>query len=252
MFPIGDDNSGTQGFPFVNLSLIAINIAVFLYQISLFIYSPQELEAFIFKYGAIPWELTRGADLPPTVGFPIYLTIFTSMFLHGGIAHLLGNMWYLYIFGDNVEDSMGHFRYLIFYLASGVAAAWTQALLDPSSRIPMIGASGAISAVMGAYLILYPTGLVRTVAFLGFIPLFFYLPALILIGLWFVFQFLPGLASLGVPTANTSGVAYWAHIGGFVAGLILIWFFRNPERVERQRMARRLNRAFQRIDRGVR
>lgn len=175
MFPIGDDNSGRQSFPIVNTLLIAINVLVFLYQLLLMAESPRRLEAFIFKYGAIPYELTRGVDLPPTVGFPIYLTVFTSMFLHGGFAHLIGNMWYLYIFGDNVEDSMGHVRYLIFYLLGGVAAAWAQTLLDPSSRIPMVGASGAISAVMGAYLVLYPGGLVRTVTFFGFIPIFFYL-----------------------------------------------------------------------------
>lgn len=250
MFPIGDDNSGRQSFPIVNTVLIATNVVVFLYQLLLLAQSPRQLEAFVFKYGAIPFELTRGIDIPPTVGFPIYLTIFTSMFLHGGFAHLIGNMWYLYIFGDNVEDSMGHFRYLIFYLLGGVAAAWTQILLDPSSRIPMIGASGAISAVMGAYLVLYPGGLVRTVALFGFIPIFFYLPAIILIGLWFILQFFAGLASLGVPTANTGGVAYWAHIGGFIAGLILVWLFRNPDRVERQRIARRMHRAFQRLERG--
>ncbi len=250
MFPIGDDNSGRQSFPFVNITLIVVNVLVFFYQLSLFARSPQHLEEFVFKYGAIPFELTRGMDLPPTVGFPVYLTVFTSMFLHGGFAHLIGNMWYLYIFGDNVEDSMGHARYLIFYLLGGVVAAWSQTLLDPASRIPMVGASGAISAVMGAYLVLYPGGLVRTVTFFGFIPIFFYLPALILIGLWFVFQFFAGLASLGVPTANTGGVAYWAHIGGFLAGLVLVWFFRNPERVERQRRARALHRAFQRVQRG--
>jgi membrane associated rhomboid family serine protease len=250
VFPIGDDNSGRQSFPIVNTILIALNVLVFLYQLLLLAQSPLALENFVFKYGAIPYELTRGVDLPPTVGFPIYLTIFTSMFLHGGFAHLIGNMWYLYIFGDNVEDSMGHFRYLIFYLLGGIAAAWAQTLLDPASRIPMIGASGAISAVMGAYLVLYPGGLIRTVAFFGFIPFFFYLPALILIGLWFVFQFFAGIASLGVPTAPTGGVAYWAHIGGFVAGLVLVWFFRDPERVERQRLARRAHRAFQRLERG--
>ncbi|MCM8750069.1 rhomboid family intramembrane serine protease [Thermomicrobiaceae bacterium CFH 74404] len=246
MIPIGDDNSGRQSFPFVNIVLILINIVAFVYQLSLLATSPQALERFVAAYGAVPAELTTGTDLPPQIGIPVYLTIFTSMFLHGGFLHILGNMWYLWIFGDNVEDTMGHFRYLIFYLLGGIAAAVAQTVTAPSSEIPMVGASGAISAVMGAYLVLFPGGQVRTLAFLGWIPLIFYLPALILIGLWFVFQFFAGIASLGVETAPTGGVAYWAHIGGFIAGMLLVWFFRNPERVERQRAARRAHRAFQR------
>ncbi|MBX6752814.1 MAG: rhomboid family intramembrane serine protease [Thermorudis peleae] len=251
MLPIRDDNSGRQSFPIVNVTLILINVLVFIYQLSLAAQSPRKLEHFILAYGATPYELTHGQDLAPHVGFPIYLTVITAMFLHSGWLHILGNMWYLWIFGDNVEDSMGHLRYLIFYLLGGIAAALTQTLAAPDSRVPMIGASGAISAVMGAYLVLYPGGLIRTLTFLGWIPLLFYVPALIWIGIWFVLQLFSGLASLGVETMATGGVAYWAHIGGFIAGMILVWIFRDPDRVRRQRLARSMNRAFQRVTRGV-
>jgi len=246
MFPIGDDNSGRQSYPFVTVALILTNVAVFIYQLLLLATSTQELERFVAAYGAIPVELTSGVDLPPHVGFPIHLTLVTSMFLHGGVLHIVGNMWYLWIFGDNVEDAMGHLRYLVFYLLGGIAAAITQIATVPSSPVPMVGASGAISAVMGAYLVLYPGGLVRTLAFFGWIPILFYLPAVLLIGLWFVLQFFAGIASLGVETAPTGGVAYWAHIGGFLAGMLLVWFFRQPGRVARQRAARRAHRPFQR------
>jgi membrane associated rhomboid family serine protease len=246
MFPIGDDNSGRQSYPVVTVVLILVNVAVFLYQLSLLATSPQELERFVTAYGAIPAELTSGVDVPPRIAFPVYLTVLTSMFLHGGLLHIAGNMWYLWIFGDNVEDAMGHLRFLGFYLIGGIGAALVQTSTAPSSPVPMVGASGAISAVMGAYLVLYPGGLVRTLAFLGWIPILFYLPAVILIGLWFILQFFAGIASLGVETAPTGGIAYWAHIGGFVTGMLLVWFFRQPERVARQRAARRAHRAFQR------
>ncbi|MBX6341941.1 MAG: rhomboid family intramembrane serine protease [Thermomicrobiaceae bacterium] len=234
MFPIGDDNRGRRLSPIVNLALIGLNVLVFFYEISL----PQgDLNQFIFTYGAIPREISHGRDL---------VTILTAMFLHGGWTHILGNMVFLYVFGDNVEDAMGHLKYLIFYLIGGVAAALAQTFINPDSTTPMIGASGAIAAVLAAYMVLYPSGLVRVLVFLGFFVTVMMVPAILMIGLWFLIQLFNGLGSLGVPTAPTSGVAFWAHIGGFIAGLILVWVFRNPHAVARQRAARQGYRPFDR------
>src|SRR5690606_8236840 len=152
-------------------------------------------------------------------------SIFTSMFLHGGWAHFLGNMVFLYVFGDNIEDAMGHVSYLLFYLLCGVAAAMTQILLNPASTIPMIGASGAISGVLGAYIALFPHGKVRAAVILGFFVQVVLVPAWVMLGLWFVLQLVSGVASLGVG-GDMGGVAFWAHVGGFVAGVILVWIFR--------------------------
>ena len=243
MIPIGDDNRGRRSFPIVNLSLIAINVLVFLFEVSL---PPQQLERLIFAYGAIPAEIINGIDLPPATSIPISLTILTSMFLHGGWAHILGNMLFLWIFGDNVEDSMGHLKFLIFYLLGGVGAALAQVFIDTTSTVPMVGASGAISAVMAAYLVMFPNGLVQVLIILGIFPLVYMVPAVLMIGIWILLQFLNGLASFSVPTEATSGVAYFAHIGGFVPGFILVWFFRDRRAVERQRAARRGYHAFDR------
>lgn len=250
MIPIGDDNRGRQRYPIVNLILILTNIAVFVYQLTL---PPLKLEEFIFTFGAIPAEITTGTDLPPEVSFPVYLTVFTSMFLHGGVAHLAGNMLFLWIFGDNVEDSMGHFRYLIFYLLGGVAAALAQSFIGGSdSSVPMVGASGAISAVMAGYLVLFPRGLVRVLVLVGIIPFIFMVPALLVIGLWILFQFMNGFASFSVPTEETGGVAFFAHIGGFVAGFLMVWLFRDRREVERQRRARQGVQPFSRRRAGMR
>jgi len=164
--------------------------------------------------------LLQGGDVVPA-----WATVFTSMFMHGGWMHLGFNMLFLWIFGDNIEDSMGHGRYLIFYLACGVAAAMAQALVNPDSTVPMVGASGAISGVLGAYLILHPYATVRTVIFLGIFATMMHLPALIVLGMWFLLQ----LASAVFSTSGEPGVAFWAHIGGFVAGMALVPFFKKRE-----------------------
>ncbi|MDI3339474.1 MAG: rhomboid family intramembrane serine protease [Sphaerobacter sp.] len=244
MIPIGDDNRGRRTTPFVNYSLITVNVLMFLYELSL---PMDQLEAFIYRFGVIPAEITTGVDLPPVVPLPVYVTLLTSMFLHGGWAHLLGNMLFLWIFGDNVEDSMGHLRYLIFYLLGGIGAALAQIFVGgPDLTEPMIGASGAIGAVLGAYLVLYPGGLIRVLVFLGFFVTVLMIPAFIVIGVWVLLQFLNGLATLGVATQQTSGVAFWAHVGGFATGALLVWLFRDPKAVARQRAARRGYRAFDR------
>ena len=243
MIPIGDENRGERLTPAVNYALIALNFLVFFYELSL---SQQDLQQFIFTYGSIPYELTHNVALHP-LPIPVYLTIFTSMFMHGGWLHILGNMLFLWIFGDNVEDSMGHVKYLLFYLLGGVAAAIGQTLIAPDSTIPMVGASGAIAAVMAAYLVNFPKNLVRVLVFLGFFVTVFRIPALIMIGIWFVLQFITGIASLGVPTAEQSGgIAFFAHVGGFIAGLLLVFLFRNPKAVQRQRVAQQSWRGIER------
>ena len=174
------------------------------------------------QYALIPSELLGGKDLPPTIPIPIWLTLLTSMFLHGGILHLLGNMLYLWIFGDNVEDAMGAIRFLAFYLLCGVVAAFAQIAIGPGSSIPMVGASGAIAGVLAAYFMLFPQSRVLTL-----IPLFFFLrlvavPAVFLLGFWFLLQVIAGAGSFG----SAGGVAFFAHIGGFIAGLFLVFPFR--------------------------
>jgi membrane associated rhomboid family serine protease len=244
VIPIGDENRRGRLVPFVNYAIVAINVLVFIYQLSL----PEPvLERFIFTYGAIPFDLTHsGAEVPPPSPIPVYATVFTAMFIHGGWLHILSNMLFLWIFGDNIEDSMGHVKYLIFYLLGGVAAAAVQVALNPDSMIPMVGASGAIAAVMAAYLVNFPRASIRVLVFLGFFITVMMIPAIIMIGIWFVLQVFSGLASLGVPTEQTGGIAFWAHIGGFVAGLILVWIFRDSAAVQRQRSAQRTWRALNR------
>jgi membrane associated rhomboid family serine protease len=191
--------------------------------------------------GLIPAELlqtaaagTRFQAGPETVcvlgDASTWYTPLTSMFMHGGWFHLLGNMWFLYIFGNNVEDSMGHARFLVFYLLCGLAAAGLQTFTDPSSTIPMVGASGAIGGVMGAYVVLYPRVRVHMLVFLGFFVTTFAVPAIFMLGYWFVLQLLSGAMSIG---AQGGGVAFWAHVGGFVAGALLVLVFRDPRLLER-------------------
>jgi len=214
MFPISD-TIRSRSFSFVNWLLIIANLLVFaLIELPL---GPRRLEQFVFTFGLVPAQvnLTQPAS---------FLPIFSSMFLHGGWVHLISNLWALYIFGDNVEDRMGSGRYLVFYLLSGVVAALTQIVIDPGSRIPMIGASGAIAGVLGAYLILFPTARVVTLVPLFFLPWFVEIPALFYLGFWFVAQFFSGVMTLEMTTAM-GGIAYWAHIGGFVCGLLLVRVF---------------------------
>jgi membrane associated rhomboid family serine protease len=221
MFPLSDDNPRTST-PVVTWSLIAACILVYLWQLS----AGGDGEAVFFGFGMIPARLFGYADLPPGIpSVPASLTLFTSMFMHGGLLHLGGNMLFLYIFGDNIEDSMGRLRYLIFYLLCGVAAALSQAFIEPASEVPMIGASGAISGVLGAYILLHPRATVRTLIFLGFFVTILHIPAMIVLGFWFVIQFFSAAAT---PSDAEGGVAFWAHIGGFVAGMALVYFFKKP------------------------
>ncbi len=219
MIPISDEDAVRKKlFPLINLALIVINIIVFVYELSL---PTKQLEAFVATFGVVPFEIVTGRDIPPAAPGPVWLTLLTAMFIHGGVLHIAGNMLYLWIFGDNVEDAMGHFRYLVFYLLCGIIAGLAQVLSDPLSRVPSIGASGAIAGVLGAYVVMFPRARIRTLLFVG--PFFTIgrVPALLVIGLWAVIQFFAGLASLGVATQQTGGVAYFAHIGGFIAGAIL-------------------------------
>ncbi len=235
MFPIGDENVGQRLTPVVNYTLIAINIVVFLYELAL---PDPDLMRFVMRWGAVPREITSGQD---------YVSIFTSMFLHAGWLHIAGNMLFLWVFGDNIEDTMGHFGYLVFYLLCGVAATMAHVYVHPNSTVPAIGASGAISGVLAAYMALFPHGLIRTLVLFGWLPVVFLVPAWIMIGYWVLLQFINGFLSLGLPTAEGEGVAYFAHLGGFVAGLVLVWFFRNEDAHRRQLAAREEHRAFQRL-----
>lgn len=239
MFPIGDENAGTIIKPYVNWALIGMCIAVFIYE---YVLPARQLDAFIFQFGAVPADISRFQDL---------YTLLTSMFLHGGLMHLLGNMLFLFIFGDNIEDAMGHIPYLLFYLLTGFAAAIAQVLLDVNSTIPMIGASGAISGVMGAYIVLFPHGKVRTIILFGFFGQIVLVPAWIMIGIWFALQLFSGFSSLGVG-GDVGGVAFWAHIGGFIAGAVLVWIFRNKDAVARQNAVRAQHGSWQRTPAGAR
>jgi membrane associated rhomboid family serine protease len=240
MFPLHDDNP-TELFPVVTLLVISACIWVWWY-VQGAGFSDQALSQSICVLGAIPAEVTGargGPSGPCPLGGLTWQALLSSMFLHGSWMHLVGNMWFLWIFGNNVEDSMGHLRFLVFYLLSGVAAASTHILVDPDSVIPMVGASGAISAIMGAYLVLYPRAVVHTlfiiVIFVRIVPL----PAWIMLGYWIVIQ----LVSSAVTGPGGGGVAYAAHIGGFVAGLSLIFLFRNPKLVSAKRRKVRLPRS---------
>jgi membrane associated rhomboid family serine protease len=227
VIPLRDDNP-TRTTPFVNYALIAACVVVFLWQAS----RGRHMEAAVYAYGLIPDVLLGGGKLPPELALvPPWMTVVTSMFLHGGVMHLLGNMLYLWIFGDNVEDRFGHGRYLLFYVVCGVAAALAQALPDPHSEIPMVGASGAISGVLGAYALMYPRAHVTVLIPLGVFSQMTRLPALVVLGLWFALQLLSNMMA----TAGGGGVAFRAHIGGFVAGMALAPVFLVLRRLTRGR-----------------
>lgn len=207
------DTVRSRKFPFINLLLIAANVAAFLYEVQL---GAPALERFIFTWGVVPTQIAN--DL--TGSWP---TIFTSMFLHGGWFHLISNMWFLYIFGDNVEARLGGIRYLLFYLLSGVAAVFLQTYLLPASTVPMIGASGAIAGVLGAYLISFPRARIASLVPIIFIFTIIEIPAAIFLILWFVTQVYSGLFAM--QGAAASGIAWWAHIGGFIFGVLMVFFF---------------------------
>jgi len=217
MIPL-KDTIPSRTFPFINYVLIGVNIYCFLYQLSL----GYSLEKFIYTWGVVPLRITTLHGDP----FHILMTFITSIFLHGGWLHLLGNMLYLYIFGDNVEDRLGHFRYLLFYLLCGVFASIVQVLSAPYARVPMVGASGAIAGVMGAYFCLFPYARVVTLVFIFFFIEFIEIPAFFFLLFWFILQFLNGTLSFSSQSGAAGGVAWWAHIGGFVAGILLLLVFK--------------------------
>jgi membrane associated rhomboid family serine protease len=206
MFPIGDDNSAGRTVPVATYALIALNVLVFFLELN-------GGEPFIEQWSVVPRRLTQdpGGD---------FITVFTSMFMHGGWLHLGGNMLYLWIFGDNVEDRFGHAKFTLFYLLCGIAATVAQVAVSMGSNVPNLGASGAIAGVLGAYLILFPRGQVKVLMGRGVVPM----PALVVIGMWIVLQFINGIGSI-TQSSETGGVAYMAHIGGFVAGLVLTFLF---------------------------
>ena len=213
MIPIRDEHP-THRTPVVTLLLVGSCVLAYLWQIS---GGAPSFNRSIFALGVIPAVLTGRADLAPELAIvPPVATVFTSMFLHGGFLHLAGNMLYLWVFGDNIEDRMGRVKYLLFYLACGVAAVAAQALPDPGAEVPMVGASGAISGVLGAYLLLFPHARIQVIVPVGLLPVRMALPALVVLGLWFVIQLLSSLAT----QPGEGGVAFRAHIGGFVAGLV--------------------------------
>ena len=220
------ENIPSRTFPLINISIIVANVLVFFYELSL---GGRSLDRLITHYGIVPaavfaWPQSDLAFAAVVVPF------FTSMFLHGGWLHLIGNMWYLWIFGDNVEDRLGHFSYLIFYLLCGLGAGIAHTILNAETTVPSVGASGAIAGVLGAYVISYPFARVLTL-----VPIFIFLqvieiPALIVLGFWFVMQFLYGAASLAITGPNAGGVAWWAHVGGFIIGIILVGLFPRKDR----------------------
>ena len=216
MFPLKDDNP-TQTAPVFTVLLIVANALVYFYQFSLEVGGPAGAkagQAFIGEFGLVPCRLVGSCPVTADLPSPI-LTIFTSMFMHGSLFHIGGNMLYLWIFGNNVEDTLGHVRFVIFYLASGVAAALAQTVVGPDSTVPMVGASGAISGVLGAYIVFEPRNRILTLIFIFLVRV----PAVIVLGVWFGLQFLSGLSELG--SHVNGGVAVWAHIGGFLIGVLV-------------------------------
>ena len=250
MIPVGDRLS-TRTLPYVNVGIIVVNFLVFFYELTLNTQAPfrglSELDRWFYDWGAIPACVSDSLGLKTNVnprdltavcgGQHALLTVFTSMFMHAGWLHILGNMLFLWVFGDNVEDALGHVRYLVFYLVVGLAATATQIALSMNDLVPGIGASGAIAGVMGAYLVMYPRARIAV-----FMPLFFflgapYVPAAALIGIWFLMQLFTGVASLG-QAAGDSGVAWWAHVGGFLASLLLVNLFLVGRRSRRRHYRR--------------
>jgi len=220
MFPISDDNP-SHIRPYVTWGFIGLCVLVFFWQASL---GSEAGETAVFRLGMIPARVFGYAEPGPELAVvPAWATIFTSMFMHGGWMHLGGNMLFLWIFGDNIEDSMGHFRFAVFYLLCGAAAALTQGLLNTDSQIPMIGASGAVSGVLGAYLLLHPRASVKVLLFIGIIFWVAHVPAMVVLGIWFLGQ----LVNAALAPPDVPGVAFWAHIGGFVAGMALIPLFKD-------------------------
>jgi membrane associated rhomboid family serine protease len=220
VIPLKDYPGPRRSFPWVMLTILVVNVLVFVFELGFG--SVADLDNLFASAGVVPIEYTRGVLVAqPPLGI-VWLTLITSMFLHGGFLHIASNMLYLFIFGDNVEDDFGHLRFLLFYFVCGIAAGLTHIAVNAGSQVPSIGASGAIAGVLAAYLRLFPSASVRTLLFIGPFITVPRISAALLIGFWFAIQFLTGLTSLGARTEQTSGVAVWAHIGGFLAGLILV------------------------------
>ncbi|MBI5667456.1 MAG: rhomboid family intramembrane serine protease [Chloroflexi bacterium] len=238
MFPLQDINPRKR-MPIITYTLIILNVLVFFWELSL---SDQALQNAFLDLASVPANLTRDP-----ISLEAFMDIMRSMFMHGGWEHILGNMLYLWLFGDNVEDRLGSLLYLVLYFGSGFVAAIAQTLIDPASRIPMIGASGAIAGVLGSYLIMFPGVRVRGIVPLGYFSRMAEWPAWTVLGLWFVLQLVQGFGSLGVPAEYGGGVAFFAHIGGFVAGVVLTWIFMQlvpqpPPTERRQMLYRRAQR----------
>jgi membrane associated rhomboid family serine protease len=232
MIPIRDDTP-RYSTPFVNYFLIGLNLLVFLYEV--FALDVRSRAAFMAQFGVVPAWITGAIPsyLHAQQGFSL-LPIMTSMFLHASWLHVIANMWVLWIFGDNIEDHLGHFLYLIFYLLSGIAASLLHIFFNSASTVPSVGASGAIAGVMGAYFVLYPSARVLTLVPIIFFFSFIWLPAWIVLGYWFVVQFLSGAAtSIAYSSQTGGGIAFWAHVGGFVAGVVMIKLL--PQRIRRTR-----------------
>ena len=231
MLPLSDDNSQRQTTPLINYLLIVVNFAVFIWVYYLSGSTNRlvgNLSVLPFEIQHCPWTACVADPSGQALSTPPWLTLFTAMFMHGGWEHILGNMLFLFIFGDNVEDAMGHLRYLLFYVLCGLIAGLTQVFItlnfDPTTNdalVPNLGASGAIAGVLAAYLVLYPHARVNALIFIGFFFTFTRLSAMLVIGFWFITQFIPALTSLGQPGGG-GGVAVWAHVGGFAAGLLLV------------------------------
>jgi len=247
MIPFRDRNpSGTV--PFVTIALILVNVLVFLLELSQLSAARgpswfREEPGFFEQYGLTPLNVTlalRGRPILPGYTLPMWLTFFTSMFLHGGWMHLIGNMWYLWIFGDNVEDRMGHVKFLVFYVACGLGAGAIHVAFNATSAVPTVGASGAIAGVLGAYLLAFPRAGVLTLLPLGFLWTVVELPAFVVLGFWFVIQYVSGLRSLTM--MNLGGVAWWAHVGGFVLGLLLLPLLQKRRERRRVYIGRRYSR----------
>ena len=217
MIPLKDDIPSYSP-PVVTVALISINCLIFFYLSFL----GEGFHSALVKWGAIPFEVTHGVELTPELPFFAPLSLFSSMFLHGGFLHLAGNMLYLWIFGDNVEDQLGHVKFFIFYILCGLAASLLHIITGPNSKIPMVGASGAIAGVLGAYMIKFPRARILTLIFFGFFIRIVAVPALFVLGFWFILQLLYAFPSIG---STSGGVAWFAHVGGFLAGIVLFKLF---------------------------
>lgn len=226
MLPISDDNRGRRRLPIVTWALIAANVLVYIYQFSL---DEGAHLRFLNDWAVVPVEITSGQA---------WFTLITTAFLHGSWFHLGSNMLFLWIFGDNVEDVMGHVKYIVFYLLTAVGASLAQVMVDTDSRVPMVGASGAVSGLLAAYIVMFPHGKIRTLIIFGIFITMTMIPAWAMIGYWIFLQVISGIGSLSTIGDQQGGVAFFAHIGGFVAGLALVWVFRDKRRQDAQNAAR--------------